>query len=313
MNKEAEEADVIMSYALNQSYITLRLLRKEFREKSIGFLADSKRLHQESVIMYKKTLSEKIYCIARKTVYSYKEKRCLSGFGDIVYVSPVDVKYVEKTYSFSASLHCITPGVEKQSTVIEESTNDFDVKCIQIGCLTDFSNDTLNENLYPLIKGIIPYLDNNQLKYKLIIAGRGANSTIENEMKKSQNIQYIGYVDSLSDFYNSIDIVITTVAKKCGVINRILEAWAYAKPVIGYSHNFVPFLKAKNEENYLSADNNEEFYKMLTDIQKGKYDLCSMGQKSKRMVEENYTWEIAARKFLQLFNSIVERKKTDYE
>ena len=59
---------------------------------------------------------------------------------------------------------------------------------------------------------------------KVIAAGRGADNTVKEYFDRNRII-FLGEVENLCDFFNSIDIYITTVRKECGILNKVLDAF----------------------------------------------------------------------------------------
>ena len=123
-------------------------------------------------------------------------------------------------------------------------------------------------------------------------------------MKSINNVEYIGFVESLDDFYGNIDAILSTVTKECGVINRILEAWGYGKIAIGFRKNFLPFVDAVEYTNYYCAEKPEEFLKVIKELQRSQDSLYRKGEASVKLVKEQYTWEKSANNFVEIFKRL---------
>lgn len=281
-------ADAVFAFPLNQAYIAKKHLLKDFHGPKAAFLADSLKLHEESVLPLQSGMKARAVTSLRKLLYEQKEAYCLNGYDRVIYVSSVDLEYVKENYRVS----------EKKLVYAPNGTNPPEKACysdparsyIRIGMLTDFEPETLNENFNPFFRGILPAIEESGLDYKVVIAGRGANEDMIRAFHENGKIDYLGYVDDLADFYSAADIIFTTVYKRNGIINRILEAWGYGKTVVGYSRNFATFGDALEGVHYLSADKKEDFVRVLREISEGAVNCRSIGENARKLVADNYTW-----------------------
>lgn len=91
-----------------------------------------------------------------------------------------------------------------------------------------------------------------------------------------------------------------------GLPMTVLEAWAWGLPVImtpqcnipeGYAHNAAIKIENNSESIY---QNLNSFLLMSEDDQK------AMGDNGKRLVKNNFTWELSAKKMVKLYHWIVE-------
>jgi len=283
--------DCLVSFSLNQSYMLSKQLKLNgFKGRQIGFLVDSMRLHAKSILKMRGSLTLKIKNRLRSILYTYKERACLNYFSDVIYVSSVDANYVKYYYKPKNRIHCIPNGV------VIEDVEDFSkkLKNCRIGMLTGFSNDTIQNNLIPFLNGAFPRLRSSISNIEFVIAGKGATEKTSSMLRRTDGVIFLGYVDKLEDFYNEVDVVITTVKKECGILNRVLEAWSFGKVVVGYRRNFAAFEKAKEGTHFLSADSAEEFVDRLSNIQNGGIDLAKIGFEAHNLVKNDYTWVKAA-------------------
>lgn len=295
--------NVLVAFGLNQCTILTRLidLRKvDFR--CVGIMMDCMRLHAESVLPYKVGIKSKTREFLKKIVYTNREKRCLKMYESTVFVSAVDTKYVKNFYKKRRGEVFYVPNgidIPSQSKYVRK-----DEKSLRLGCLTGFSNDTLNENLYPLVRTIFPYITQYLPNIRLVIAGRGCPGILVQELQAAKNIDFIGEVGELDEFYSQVDIIVSTVRKRCGIINRILEGWAFSKTIIGYKDNFATFIEAEDEVDYLSADSKEEFLVVVRNCLTGKYDIDLIGKNGRKIVENYYTWDKCGKRLCDVIKGI---------
>ncbi len=291
--KVLQDADCILGYPLNQAYILKKYLIRNYKGYTIAFLADSLRLHEESVRGINKRLKDFMAGFLRWLLYTKKDRFCLCNYDKIIYSSTVDVEFVKSHYNVSKQKILYVPN----GTTIPEKAyySDPNEESITIGMLTDFEPINLKENFYPFIDKIIPALENSGLKFNVLIAGKGADEKMMKRFSQSNRIHYLGYVKDLADFYGGVDVIISTVYKRSGIINRILEAWGYGKLVVGFSRNFETFSDAIEGVHYLSADNCDDFVRILSDVANKKINCKAFGEKARELVKQNYTWTSVTR------------------
>ncbi len=299
-----KQIEAVLVYGLNQPYFVAKHIR-QFHPcvRFYAFLADSMSLFATSTLRNSTQFKDKANMWLRSIVYSYRELACLKKFKKAIYVSNVDARYVKRTYGnrISAEIDVVVPGINAPEQLQQDPQKaTSDEAALKIGCLTNFGPYEVEHDLRPILDVYFPEILKAYPNATLYIAGRGASEKLQAEMKRQQNVTYLGFVENLSDFYNLVDIVISTVKKECGVLNRILEAWGYAKPVVGYTRNFAAFEDAIEGRHYLVADCAEDFISQIGRIYKKEVNCSEMGKEAHQFVASNYTWRSRAEQMLVL-------------
>lgn len=290
--------DVVMTYALNLSFETIRVLQSiQFSGKKICFMVDSMTLYSESLRKYMSPGKEKTKELLKKCLYKRKERRCIAYYDKVVYVSEVDKNYAKNLFpKFGDKLFCVPNGTEIPEEESYPCEGEF-----ALGMLTGFSEETIRNNVLPFMNDILPDIHNRFPQIRFVLAGRGAPDWFKEKIDKLNYAHYLGFVEHLSSFYSEIDAAVITVRKECGIINRVLEAWAFGKPAIGFKRNFLAFAYAENGKHYYAADTVAEFVeaieKMMVDNR-----AKAMGEEARRLVEQRYTWESSSKELLSLIN-----------
>jgi len=110
------------------------------------------------------------------------------------------------------------------------------------------------EGLLWFIKGVLPFVD-----YELHIVGKGWENIIGGNKKK---IKILGYIENLQDVYDSYSTVIAPILSGSGMKTKIVEAFMYAKFVIGTNKAFDGF-NGITEEFTQVCDTKMEFIQFL--------------------------------------------------
>lgn len=300
--REKKEPSVIILYSLNIAFSMRRVVREIFPTSQIvAYLADSMKLYANSV--RKKTKNAKRIAILslKSVLYGYKEAVCLKYFNKVIYVSNVDYEFINRVYkTIHSEVLCIPNCIDIPVNI--PKITELDGNSIVFGCLTDFSHETIQDNLDELIDDIFPEIQKRLTNSKLIIAGKGAPEHLIKKIKSNPGITYLGYVKDLNDFYNQVHVVVTTVKKDCGIINRVLEAWAYKTLVMGYKNNFAAFIDAKNKCHFIEANSAIEFLtetQLLINNPEEYYSICNT---CNSLVSTSYSWENRKQLILSVVN-----------
>lgn len=297
IKKTMEGCDCVICFFPNPAYMFFKQVMKGKKEiKAIAYLADSMELNAKSIIKHSSSLKIKTKELIKSMLYHYREKKNLSYFNSVIYVSYVDAEYAKKIHQNAKSLIKVIPqGMSVPQNRIHYRTDNDN---IVLGMLTGFSNDSFQNNVIPFITEIFPILYKRFSSIKLIIAGKGASEAQRKVMDTVEGCSYIGFVPKLSDFYGKINASIITVKKDCGLVNRILESWAYGVPVISFARNSKTILYEYEDAPVITADTPDEFIEGLNFLK--DIDIEGFRERCIGFVSENYNWDISTNKLIHL-------------
>ena len=102
---------------------------------------------------------------------------------------------------------------------------------------------------------------------KLLIAGKGLPNELKTKWESYHNIEYLGYVESLYDFYSMGNIVVCPIYSGAGTNIKVIEAMAMGKACAISSHSTRGYEEILlHGENVVIADNFTEFSNNLIDL-----------------------------------------------
>ena len=293
MGREDHGSDIIMGFTLNQVYILQKYMDLHGL-KTFAFMMDSLTLRNESMLNVQKEKRLPIWI--KYWVYRYKESYCIRMYDRLLYVSLADIDYINRRFMRQIKnkhIYFLTNGVNIPYDYHNNRITNGGQ--LTLGILSDGEDI----NLYPLLNDIFPMIQQKNPNTRLVIGGKVMPKQLS--LISSMNaVEYIGFVEKIEDFYNQIDVVVTTVAKQCGVINRILEAWAYEKAVIGYKHNFYTFKDAIEGSEYVSCTKAAEFAEVIYQFEAGNIDYKQLGINGRRLVDNRYRWDDRCRELKQI-------------
>lgn len=228
------------------------------------------------------------------TIYSllrdYRlETKIIKNFEKIVLVSETDINYLKKRAKPSVRFYCMPNGANfsKVSPKTEADT-------IRLGILSNWWHITLAQENGWFIEEYFACYVKRYPNVKLILAGRG--SYIE-KYKNVPNVEIMGEVDNLDDFFKNVDVYIVANPKGCGILNRALDAFAYKTCVIGYKKAFSGFRYMK--DSYLEFDDYNSFEKQLNCLINDPERREILVNNAYKSIMENNNWEKNISNFIE--------------
>jgi glycosyltransferase involved in cell wall biosynthesis len=279
--------------------IASHLYLKKYKKGKLAFIIDAITLDFFSVIRFylrrKDFLNKNLTgaCL-RYIKYYFIERRIIKNFDNIVVVSSHDASYLQKKYKCK-NIRVISNGVDIPSTT-QKKEKDFS---FTLGVLSYWGTGNIRDVSW-FILDYLPRLKKLYPEIKLITAGRGADYETIQFFKKN-GVQHLGEIDDLWDFFNRIDIFITTVRKECGILNKVLDAMAYQKIVVGFEHNMYAFADLK-EGFFTYKDFNE--LKNAIEIIKNNPDVVNFRiNNAFKYILSQHNWTLNYHNFKSLIDS----------
>jgi len=262
-----------------------KLIKKKLPTR-LAFIIDSPTLAMIGAIKFYfsqgEYLSRRVLIYALKYIkYSYLEFVVIRKYKYIIVVSEHDKNYLSRKYR-SDKIRVISNGVDLPNNHFDKIVNFSN----SIGVLSFWGAGGIDDIDW-FVKSYLPKLRHDFPNLKFVTAGRGAtNETIRYFDK--HNIVYLGELDDLGQFFNTIDIMISTKRQECGILNRILDAFAYQKIVLGYGSNLLAFSNLKN--GYFAFSSYEDFRYHFEYIKSHKDEIALMTRNAYNYVKQNHSW-----------------------
>lgn len=258
--KKVTYGDLIIPYGIMEAWY---LKRRGF-DCDCVFLVDAISLGFYNMIQFllKKGRifnKEFIYSSLAYFKYRFEERVIVNKAKQIMVVSDTDAEYLKKISGSTSEFLVIPNGATLPEITIKTKCNH-----LRVGILSSWSSQrTLEENEW-FIDGYFNKIRNEIPDIELILAGRGA---LIYKFENLPNIRVIGEVDDLNDFFKDVDVFLSVNPKGCGILNRVLDAFAYRTAVLGIKNSFSGFTYMSNN-SYLSFSTYKEFRDRLIALSK---------------------------------------------
>jgi glycosyltransferase involved in cell wall biosynthesis len=135
--------------------------------------------------------------------------------------------------------------------------------------------------VFPRVKQEIP-------ETKLWIVGKDPAAVVGD--LKADDVMVTGYVDDVRPYLDRASVFVCPMRKGAGIKNKVLQAWAMAKGVVG-TPTAVAGLRARNGENILVAEDPRLFAQEIIRLLKNPTLRSMLGQNGRDTVLRHHTWE----------------------
>lgn len=255
--EEINHGDLIIPYGPKESYEIIKLgyptvLSLLVDYYSLGCRNKIKFYLRHGKIFYKDFL----YSIYGYLKYHPIEMKVARAYKHVALVSQNDISQLQKDTSNSNCV-LIRNGVN-HNRCIAPKTNNLDK--IVLGVISNWQFVSIDETRW-FIEDIMPKITKVYPNVILRIAGRGDSDKAREVFSKYPNVEFVGPVDSLDDFFNNLDIYVATVPKGCGILNKVLDAFSYKVFTIGVKESFSGIDGLEN--GYIECNNAADYIKSI--------------------------------------------------
>jgi glycosyltransferase involved in cell wall biosynthesis len=173
-------------------------------------------------------------------------------------------------------------------------------KEIVLGCAGRLSQEKVHFHLLDMLKE----LSGSRLNIKLLIAGEGkllhALQKRAKRLNVDHQVEFLGFVDNMPSFFNSIDIFLLT-SRYEGFSNVIPEAMASRKPVISFDIRSSSEIILDGETGYIiEQENVQEMAARVMKLAGNRSLREQMGANARKRVEEMFSFERTQKAILEL-------------
>lgn len=291
---KALEYDVILPYGVLASY---DVYKRDKSKCSLSLMVDAESLtniskfhylvNKSRVVPFKERYKE----LLRYFLHLYMEHRIFKSYEKILLVSYYDKTYFEKnilTKYYADKIVVVPNGVIIPAKKKNQREKD---NFIVLGFLSEWWN--ANNDLTYERKCFLEYVWKDAVKanpkLKLVMCGRGMSEKQKEIFKKYPNVEGIGEVDDLNEFYDQIDASIIINVKHAGILNKALDSFAYKCPLIGEKHNFWAFKNIpKCFYTYSDGYSLAESAKIIVE---NKKEVSEKVEKAFRYIKDYHNWD----------------------
>ena len=135
---------------------------------------------------------------------------------------------------------------------------------------------------------ILPRVHAQVSQTRVFVVGRDPTDAVRN--LQSDRVNVTGYVDDVRPYLDRASVFVCPMRKGAGIKNKILQAWAMAKPVVATSLAAAG-LRANHGENILIADEPTVFAEHVLSLLRRPEERQRLGQRGRETVLRYHSWE----------------------
>lgn len=158
----------------------------------------------------------------------------------------------------------------------------------------------VGSNFFPNIEGILWFFSNvaPYIRKKIKIVGSCCKNQIFTTVSIPKNVELVGYVDNLEEYYLNASAVIAPIFHGSGMKTKTIEAMSYAKTIIGTDEAFVGI---DNPDKTVGCKCNtaKEFIEAINNL-----DNRVINTNTLKTFEDSYTDEVFRTKLITFLDSI---------
>ena len=135
---------------------------------------------------------------------------------------------------------------------------------------------------------ILPLIHKRFPQARFVIVGANPAPKIT-DLKRRNGIVVTGFVEDIRPYYEVADVCVIPLRLARGVQNKVLEAFAMAKPVVATA-KAADGIGARAYKHLLVEDSNSLFADAVIKILNNPADGIKLGEKAREFVIENFNW-----------------------
>ncbi len=149
--------------------------------------------------------------------------------------------------------------------------------------------------VFPMIRREIPDV-------RLSIVGRDPADAVR--ALAGPRVRVTGFVDDVRPFLASASVFVCPMRTGAGIKNKILQAWAMARPVVATTIS-CGGLRAEDGVNIVIRDSAQGMAKATCELLRDPARRQAIGQAARRTVLEHYAWDQKTRELESLFEEVL--------
>ena len=274
---------LVLAYGVKETY---ELLVKGYRT-DMALLVDAVSLgFKNKVIFYLKNRHifnyDFFYSVYAWIKWRKRDRAVIDHFKNAMLVSQTDINYLKKlSPKAKCTYHLIQNGANVPASLSQHTSSDH----LRLGILASWGNPVTYEESAWFVEEYFPKYIKNHPDVVLYLAGRGAYVS---KLEGRENVVVMGEVPDLNDYFSNIDVFLAVNPKGCGVLNRVLDAFAHQVPIVSLPASMSGFQDI--DDCYIPFTDYSSFVKAMDKV-KNPSTVQKMVEKGFQYISCNNSWE----------------------
>lgn len=137
-------------------------------------------------------------------------------------------------------------------------------------------------------RDILPLIKQRRSDVHFYVVGWGPSEEIT-ALNEDPHVTVTGFVEDVRPYVANSVLTVVPLRFGSGIRNKILEAWAMARPVVSTSLG-AEGLAVRHGENIILADDPSQFAQAVLNLLDDRQQCMRLAQAGRQLVEDKYTW-----------------------
>jgi glycosyltransferase involved in cell wall biosynthesis len=264
-------------------------------------LIDNNSLLARSLLWSQPNWRERVRRLREWRFWRNYERQHLPAFPYLTTVSPRDARVILHRAP-QAAVSVIPNGVDTE--FFQPLTARSDVTEVVFTGVMGFSPNEaaaiyFYTRIFPRVRAAIPGV-------RFTIAGKGPTQRLQQMVGSDPGVTLTGYVEDMRSSIGQAAVYVAPMVSGAGIKNKILEAWAMARPVVTTSLACESLEGAPGETHFI-ADSPDGFADAVIHLLQDRAHGDEVGRRARRLVLDRYRWSVQAEQLSSLLESIARR------
>lgn len=305
ISKSLNDADVVFSQTLGTIGSTAIYLANKKRKKTISFVHSIEWKLIPSSMRF--VFLRKILTFAIKSFSSFIYQKCdyliVPSERIADYLSWEKINQKKEIIHLGVDSNKFIPYYKNPNRLTIRAMHNIDEKDIVVGYHGRISYE---KDLHTLIRAFVK-LRNKYPNLKLMLVGNGIPEIIDT-LKKQKGIIYVKGNNQVEDYLSAMDIYCMPSLTETTSLST-LEAMSTCLPVVTTGAGFIKdYIKHSYNGLIFPKKNSFHLTKELEYLYKNKEQRLEFGQRSRVIIEEQFSWDKTAKKLIGFLKDLVDIK-----
>ncbi len=137
---------------------------------------------------------------------------------------------------------------------------------------------------------------------RVYLVGKGAGAELKS--RAGENVVVTGFVDDVRPYLDRAALYVAPLRFGSGIKNKVLEAMAMEKAVVGTALSFDGIAVSDGVECLKSGESSQELADKIVALLADPGLRAQMGARARATVERQYSWESVCAEYARLYQSI---------
>lgn len=249
-------------------------------------IQDSPTVLFDSKVRNQRTAKQKVRAYLNLLWARRYERTYFSKIKNMIFVSELDRAYVQKRCRQS-NIWVVPNGVDIDYFKPKDKRSGMGNRLLFTGVMDYHPN---HEAMVYFIREILPVVRSKVRDVSLTIAGKNPMPELQELASRTPDVKLTGFVKDMRPYFDDADVYISPLISGAGIKNKILEAWAMAKPAVASTVS-CSGLEVRDGENIILADGTKRFSEEIVRLLKNGQLQSKLAREGRKTAEESYSWK----------------------